>query len=75
MNRRVKIGLIVLSYVAMAVSGILYTNWVDRRSNQQWCAIINTSDEVYKQHPPQTEPDQRIAKEMHELRIRFECDN
>lgn len=86
-NRRYTIGMVILAYLLMAVSGYLYTNYVDRKreaaereSDRQWCEIIVFYDDLYKANPPNPEsPNYAVSKKnqelMHNRRIELKCDS
>ena len=69
---------VVVSCLLVSVVGVTYTKKTTdhavHKSEQNWCDIIRTLDDAYRQTPPQTEAGKNLAKQMHELRIRFECD-
>lgn len=71
--------------LAIALSGVLYTNHVqhvaDRRStaeradsDRRWCALLTELDNAYKGPPaPTTELGRKVAAEIHQLRESFRC--
>lgn len=50
-----------------------YTNYVDRRSNAQWCGIVNTFNETYKKEPPSTQIGKILEAEFKTLQNFFRC--
>lgn len=63
-----------VSSLAMGVIAIQYAEYVDRKSNQQWCEVVVTLDNAYTQTPPQTEAGQNLARAMKRMRHDFGCD-
>ncbi|HEX2551619.1 MAG TPA: hypothetical protein VHK64_08500 [Nocardioidaceae bacterium] len=71
--------------LAIALSGVAYTNHVqkqaDRRStaeradsDRRWCALLSDLDEAYNTPPgPTTELGRKVASEIHRLRVGFRC--
>lgn len=43
-----------LSFAVLAVSGILYTNHVQRESDHQWCALLTSITQPLPANPPPT---------------------
>lgn len=65
-----------ISVLAVTFSGIVYTNYVAKQNNRQWCDVLITIDEAYEQvrNNPNTSPVGRnIAEQFHKLRIDFGC--
>lgn len=62
-----------ISIIAVVVASILYTQSVDRQSNQKWCEVLVPLDDAYSTSPPTTELGQKVARAMHDLRINFGC--
>jgi hypothetical protein len=75
MTRRVWVALVTvfITCLAMNVGSLIYANNVARRSAQQWCSVVITIDDSYKDVPPQTPVGKKLAGEMHELRTKLEC--
>lgn len=67
------IVVILVTVIAVAVGNILYTNWVDRRSNQLWCEILVGIDDLNTKRPPQSEESKDFANKVHKLVIEFHC--
>lgn len=44
-----------LSFAVLAVSGILYTNHVQREADHQWCALLTSITQPLPANPPPTE--------------------
>lgn len=62
-----------VSSLAVGVASIQYANYVDEKSNKQWCQVVLTLDDAYRQSPPQTEAGRKIAQEMARMRRDFDC--
>lgn len=72
----------IISCVAIAVTCILYTNWVDnkreaseRKSDRQWCELVTFYDNYYQKNPPQSDLAKQQAALMHARRVSLGCDN
>lgn len=63
---------LVLS-VVLFVTTIWYANHVARESDRNWCSLISTLDDTYRQQPPRSPTGRQVADEVHALRIRFGC--
>lgn len=63
-----------VSSLAMGVVAIQYAEYVDRKSNHQWCEVVVTLDNAYDQNPPQTEAGKSLAREMERMRHDFDCE-
>jgi hypothetical protein len=71
---------IVLSMMALAAAGVLYTGHVDgqrevaeRESDRRWCELLNTLDQAYSTVPPSTELGRRVADAIRKLRTDLDC--
>lgn len=71
---------IVVSMLALAVAGVIYTNYsikrqnaTERENDRRWCALLSTLDGAYSSAPPQTETGRRVAAAIHDLRIELGC--
>lgn len=74
-----------IACVAIALSGVVYTNHVqqqaDRRStaeradsDRRWCALLTDLDDAYGAPPgPTTDLGRKVAAEIHKLRLSFRC--
>lgn len=62
-----------VSSLIMGIAAVQYADYVDRKSNQRWCGVVTTLDEVYRSAPPQTTSGQVLAHEMAILRREFRC--
>jgi hypothetical protein len=66
-----------LVVTGLLFTGILasfqYTNYVDRRSNNDLCGLVNAFDDTYKATPPPSDTGKVLAREMIRLRDRFKC--
>jgi hypothetical protein len=62
-----------LTSIVMGIVAMQYANYAVRKSTQQWCDVVTTLDDAYKQTPPTSPAGQRLAQEMARLRIKFEC--
>lgn len=56
-----------------AGASMLYANRVARESNRQWCDIVVTMDDSYRQTPPQTPAGRKFADAIAKLRNDFGC--
>lgn len=54
-----------ISMMLLAGVSIQYANYVDRKSNQSWCELINFYTDYYNKTPPATELQKRQAELMH----------
>ena len=67
---------LVVSFVSalvMTLVAVVYANYVDNRSNQRWCGIVSTMDEVYREEPPTLDTGKRLAEEIKKLKNDFRC--
>lgn len=62
-----------LASIIMGVISIQYADYVDRKSNRQWCDVVTTLDDAYAANPPQSEAGRRLAQEMKRMRHDFDC--
>ncbi|MGJ3230073.1 hypothetical protein [Micromonospora sp. RV43] len=69
---RVMVACLLAALGSSAVS-ILYTNASAHQSERQWCGVVTTMDDAYRQTPPQTPAGRKIAKDIAQLRIDFGC--
>lgn len=60
--------------IVMGVAAIQYAEYVDRRSNHQWCEIVKAVDASYKERPPETPSGQELAAEFARLKQEFGCE-
>jgi hypothetical protein len=66
----------IVSYVCMmvmAIASIQWANYIDKRSNQRWCGIVNLFNETYVESPPPTEIGQILQIEFIKLQRDFKC--
>lgn len=66
-------AIIYVSMIGMTIACLVYTNHVAQKSGQQWCEIVTTLDDAYKQVPPTTPVGVKLATEMHRLRAGLHC--
>lgn len=59
--------------IAAAAGSMLYANKVARDSQRQWCGVVTTLDDAYRQTPPQTPAGRKIAADIRRLRGEFDC--
>lgn len=57
----------------MVLGAYQYANYVDRSSNQRWCALILLFNDSYRENPPTTELGRTIASEMLKIQKDFSC--
>ncbi len=62
-----------IAMMLLAGSSIQYANWVDRKSNESWCDLINFYTDYYNQNPPATELQRRQADLMHDQAKALGC--
>ena len=60
--------------IAFAATSVIYTNKVARENQRQWCGVVTTMDDAYRQTPPQTPAGRKIATDIAQLRVEFGCD-
>lgn len=44
-----------------------------RKSEQQWCELLVTLDNIYQKKQPETQAAQQFAAEIHRLKVKFGC--
>jgi hypothetical protein len=59
--------------VAAGTSSMVYANRTARESEQKWCGIVSTLDDVYANTPPQTPVGRDMAEQIRQLRRDFGC--
>lgn len=59
----------------MILGSYQYANYVDRKSNEQWCEVIVLFNTAYKTNPPPTDLGKKIAKGMLDIQNKFHCKN
>jgi hypothetical protein len=71
---------IVVSIMALAIAGVLYTNYaiarqdkIERENDRRWCELLVTLDEAYQGNPPQSETGRAVARTIHDLRNALGC--
>lgn len=62
-----------ITCLLLTVGSLIYANNVARKSVQQWCNVVVTLDDAYRQAPPQTPTGKKLAAEMHDLRVKLDC--
>lgn len=55
------------------IGAFQYANYVDKRSNQKWCAIVSLFNVEYAKNPPTTETGRQIALAMLRIEKEFAC--
>lgn len=68
--------IVTASILAVTISGIIYTNYVARQNNRQWCAVLKSIDDAYEpvaNNPNASPAGKHIADEFHRLRVEFSC--
>ena len=66
----------VVTVLALALSGIWYTNYVDRQSDKKWCELLTLIYTAQKDQPPS--PDERVnayRRQIAQLRHDLHCDS
>jgi hypothetical protein len=68
---------VILIFFALSTSitfSIVYTNRVDRESNQAWCDIINGLNDRYQKLEPNSDPNGlEFARQIAALKHRYGC--
>lgn len=68
--------LIVIALITAMISPlgtIVYTNYVDRKNRHDWCELIVTFSDSYRQNPPETPTAKRVAELMEQRRESLGC--
>lgn len=76
MNRPAKRWQVLVAYVTawvFAAGSIQYANYVDTKSNQQWCELFVVLDGAYTAEPPKTETGKLVAEKIRRLEDNFDC--
>jgi hypothetical protein len=55
------------------VNSIWYANHAADRRSHDFCELVVTLDDAYKQLPPQTPIGKKLAVDMHRLRLKLKC--
>ena len=74
-DRRIVVAILMcfLSCVLMCVMTFVFTVRVAREGVHNFCDLLGTYDQVYREHPPTTETGRTLAQQIHELVERLEC--
>lgn len=85
-NRAVLYALIVtlIAVIAVGINSVLYANYASdkaiarsnaniQKSEQIWCDLLVSMDNGYKHNPPTTQDGKAFALKIHDLRIKFHC--
>ena len=64
-----------VSMMLLAGAAIQYAGYVDRKSNQSWCELIDFYNDYYKKNPPATELQRQQAELMKKQSQRLGCHN
>ncbi len=68
---------LLLIFFALSTSitfSIVYTNRIDRESNQAWCDIINGLDNRYQKLEPNADPDAlEFARDLKDIKTKYDC--
>lgn len=71
----VAIGTCFLSCLLMCAVTFAFAVHVARQQGQDFCDLLGTYDQVYREHPPTTETGRTLAQQVHDLVARLECAN
>ncbi len=73
--RKFIITLITIAAVCLIAAGVAmqWASYVDDRSNQRWCGIVDLFNETYRESPPPTEIGKKLAVEFIQLDKSFHC--
>lgn len=74
-KRRFVVAWLIVTLVLFLgiLASFQYANWVDRKSNQQWCGIIDVFLDTYKTSPPPTEIGRLLETEFKNIREFYKC--
>lgn len=75
-SRRGVVRSLIISFasvVVVSVTGIFYTNHVDRESNQKLCVMIIAVDDAFKSTTPTAPSGLKVADAFHRLRNDLRC--
>lgn len=61
------------SVLALAIGGFLYANHAASQEGQNFCALVGTFDQAYRDTPPTTPTGRAVAAEMHHLYMSLHC--
>lgn len=64
---------VIVAMVVMAIAGVVYTNYVDRKNASGWCDLIVFYTDYYRDHPPQTDLQRRQYALMDKRRMDLDC--
>lgn len=71
LRARYSILVVLITAIVISVAGVFYTNYVQRQSDQRWCALLATIDAP--EAPPTTERGRRVQAQIHGLVRDFNC--
>lgn len=66
----ITIALVCLITAAVAMQWAVY---IDTKSNQRWCGVVELFNEGYKEVPPDSERTRKFATEFLKLSTDFKC--
>lgn len=69
----VAIVTIFVCLMAGTITSFQYANYVDRKSNGQWCELVVALNDSYVEIPPTTDLGKRIANALLDLNQEFKC--
>jgi hypothetical protein len=69
----IALGVMFTVMLIMTLVSTQAAYYVDRRSNQRWCGIVNLIDDANAANPPPTKEEQEFAVEIHKIREDFDC--
>jgi hypothetical protein len=55
------------------IASFQYANYVDRKSNGQWCELVVALNDSYSEIPPTTDLGKKIAAAIFHIKQGFEC--
>jgi hypothetical protein len=64
---------VMVSMLLTSAAGLIYTNHVQRQSEQRWCGLVTTLDDAYRATPPQTPTGRDVAARIAALRTDLGC--
>lgn len=64
---------IFASMLIMTILSIQWASYIDRRSNQRWCGIVNLFNDTYETTPPTNDIGRKLEIEFKHLETDFKC--
>jgi hypothetical protein len=64
---------VLASALLMAFGTVVYVDYVNRRNDARWCALLVPLDEAYQATPPATQTGRDVAAAIRRLRQQHRC--